>query len=295
MLSLIIIVFAFMRQSRAHGGHLHGLSLPKLNDVPVDYDIIAASVNETLLNMFSLQGFYNSTGRPYSAFAASFSPNKFSFYPPVAEGCVELVQTSVSSSSTYDCEYATNGAFFTWDISSTGSLCIGNLISDSRSWQTPTDGSGTDRANFGITSDGSIVTGFIDTNIIETTSFSQLITGIGWLVRNGKSNVQSSPDLSFEEGGFTLEKAPRTAIGVFSNGTMILLEIDGEEDIEAGPDLFEVAELLVSLGVESAVNLDGGGSSVSVHDGEVISQPTCKDTPEICERAVASIACVRRV
>jgi exopolysaccharide biosynthesis protein len=75
---------------------------------------------------------------------------------------------------------------------------------------------------------------------------------------------------------------------------MVLLEIDGEEDINYGPDLFETAELMVGLGVESALNIDGGGSSVSVKNGKVISAPTCNDTPEICERAVANIACVRR-
>lgn len=122
-----------------------------------------------------------------------------------------------------------------------------------------------------------------------------MITGFGWLVRNGVSNVNLSQELTFEPNGFTLEKAPRTAVGVFSNGTMMLLEVDGEEDIKAGPDLFEMAELLVSLGVESAINLDGGGSSVSVYQGKVIDQPTCIDTPLVCERAVANIACVKRM
>ena len=74
---------------------------------------------------------------------------------------------------------------------------------------------------------------------------------------------------------------------------MGLLEIDGEEDINYGPDLFETAEIWVSVGALSAVNIDVGGSSVSVAEGQVISQPTCNDTPEICERAVANIACVR--
>lgn len=112
-------------------------------------------------------------------------------------------------------------------------------------------------------------------------------------MRNGTSNVQLSQDLSFQEGGFTLEKAPRTAVGVMPDGKMILLEVDGEEDILAGPDLFEMAELFVMLGAHSAVNIDGGGSSVSVYKGEVIDLPTCNDTPEVCERAVASITCVK--
>ena len=42
-------------------------------------------------------------------------------------------------------------------------------------------------------------------------------------------------------------------------------------------------------------NLDGGGSSVSVYNGQVISRPTCKDTPFVCERAVTSITCVNQL
>lgn len=232
-------------------------------------------------------------GRPYSAYAATFSPNYFSFYPPTAKGCVELVKPSVSSKSR-NCEYATNGAFFQWTKDSNGSLCIGNLISDGTTWQLPTDGSGTGRANFGITSDDRIITGFIDEDVIAASDFVQLITGWGWLVRKGENYVSLSDDLTYTPGGFTLEKAPRTTVGYFNNGSMILLEIDGEEDIEAGPDLFEAAELLVSLGVESAINIDGGGSSVSVYDGTVIDEPTCNDTPVICERPDATFACVRK-
>jgi N-acetylglucosamine-1-phosphodiester alpha-N-acetylglucosaminidase len=268
--------------------------------VHTDFDIVSFVSDEKTdqsLYHYQVTGKYNSTGRPYSAFVAVFPPNRFSFFPPVADGCKMLVQPSISSvTSPYDCEYATNGAFFTWNMPSSGSLCIGNLVSDGKVWQLPTDGSGNGRANFGISSTkGEIVTGFIDSNTIQDKSFSQLITGWGWLVRNGVSNVNASQDLTYEPNGFTLEKAPRTAVGVFKNGTMILLEIDGEEDILYGPDLFETAELLVSLGVHTAVNIDGGGSSTSVLNGKVISQPTCNDTPEICERAVASFACVNHI
>ena len=81
---------------------------------------------------------------------------------------------------------------------------------------------------------------------------------------------------------------------MFTNGTMILVEVDGIEDLNIGPDLYEMAELLLSLGVHSAVNIDGGGSSVSVENGELVSEPHCTDTVAVCERAVASIACVRK-
>jgi exopolysaccharide biosynthesis protein len=263
--------------------------------ITTDYDAVKFDPNSLDFSVHQqhLTGNYVSTGKPYSAFLATFPPYRFSFYPAVADGCKRLVKTSESSSTTYNCEYATNGAFFTWDITTTGSLCIGNLISDGKVWQLPTDGSGTGRANFGITADHQVLTGFIDANVIASHNFTQLITGWGWLVRNGVNNVNLSQDLSFSPTGFTYEKAPRTSVGVFANGTMALLEIDGEEDIFYGPDLFEVAELWLSVGAWSVVNIDGGGSSVSVEEGKIISQPTCNDTPEICERAVANIACVR--
>jgi N-acetylglucosamine-1-phosphodiester alpha-N-acetylglucosaminidase len=263
--------------------------------VTEDFDTYTvADPSAGTFNRFTMTGYYTSTGRPYSAFVSTFPSARFAFYPSVKSGCVELVQPSVSSNTTYSCEYATNGAFFTWDITTSGSLCIGNLVSDGTVWQLPTDGSGTSRANFGIKKDGSIVTGFMNQDTIDATEFSQLITGWGWLVRNGVSNVYDSQDLTFSDpNGFTNEKAPRTAVGAYKNGTMVLLEIDGEEDINAGPDLFEVAELFVTLGVDTAVNIDGGGSSVSVYKGDVIDVPTCNDTPEMCERAVANIACVK--
>ena len=47
--------------------------------------------------------------------------------------------------------------------------------------------------------------------------------------------------------------------------------------------------------IAHAQNLDGGGSSVSVYNGEVISRPTCMDTPFVCERAVTSITCVSQL
>lgn len=252
-----------------------------------------------------ITGNYISSGRPYSAYFATFHPRSFSFYPSSPSGCISLVQTSVSSNESWShCEYATNGAFFDTNAANlekdNGTLCKGNLISSSPEGnlmysQIPSDTSGTSRANFGISSSTrNIILGFLDSDTIANGyKFSQLVTGWGWVVRGGKSNVALSQDFT-PTSGFVTEKAPRTAVGVMPNGFMCLLEIDGEEDINNGPDLYEQADLLVSLGVESAVNIDGGGSSVSVNNGDVIDSPTCNDTPVVCERAVANFACVSR-
>lgn len=276
---------------------LQSSMLPPLNIGPVaaDFDTYTYEKGAASSNLFwaHTSGNIASTGRPYSAYYAIFDPDYFAFKSAAPGTCPELVETSKSAQS-YDCEYATNGGFFTWNMPESGSLCIGNMVSDGQVLQMPTDGSGTTRANFGVTGDGKIILGFLDELTIRTTGFTQLMTGYGWLVRNGVSNVQNSTDLSFDEGGFTLEKAPRTAVGVFKNGSMCLFEVDGEEDIDAGPDLFEMAELMVDIGIESAVNIDGGGSSTVTYNGNVIDEPTCVDTSEICERAVASITCVKR-
>uniref|UniRef100_A0A914DSK5 Phosphodiester glycosidase domain-containing protein n=1 Tax=Acrobeloides nanus TaxID=290746 RepID=A0A914DSK5_9BILA len=268
---------------------------PNFEDLPryvaVDYDAYSFNTtDDSKLYNYHITGKYRSTKRNYSAYVANFPASKFSFYPSDNNGCKKLIETSNSSvTPPHDCEYATNGGFF--EFSGKGSLCLGNLISDGKVWQLPTDGSGTNKANFGLTRDGKAFIGFLDAKIYSTHHFTQLITGVGWIVRKGQSYVNKSQDLS---GGFITEKAPRTSVGIFKDGSMALVEIDGEEDIKSGPDLFEIAELLVQLGVDSAINIDGGGSSVSVKNGAVISKPTCHDTPEICERAVASITCVRR-
>lgn len=297
MIVALALTLQLLVNSCADGKKLQSSQLPPLNvgPIPVDYDTYSYQLGatESGLQWTHSKGTISSTGRPFSAYYAVFDPAFFAFKSAAIGHCPELVKTSASA-DTYDCEYATNGGFFTWDISESGSLCIGNLVSDGEQLQLPTDGSGTSRANFGITTTGTIVLGFLDELTLHSLQFSQLMTGYGWLVRKGVSNVENSTDLTFNEGGFTLEKAPRTAVGVFKNGSMVLFEVDGEEDIEEGPDLFEMAELMVDIGVESAVNIDGGGSSTSTYNGEVVDEPTCDDTPTICEREVASITCVKR-
>ena len=193
-----------------------------------------------------------------------------------------------SKSSAKKCEYATNGGFFSWD-KLPRCKCVGNLVSSGHAFVLE----GMDNANYGLTADNTLVSGFIDEGTFNQLNFTHLISGYGWLVRDGLSYVSSSGDLDLSSD-FVKEKAPRTSVGHFSNGSMFLFEVDGQEDINYGPDLFEMAELLVGLGVETAVNIDGGGSSVSVYDGEVVSEPTCDDTSTICERRVQSFTCVRR-
>lgn len=67
-------------------------------------------------------------------------------------------------------------------------------------------------------------------------------------------------------------RAPRTVLGVRADGTIVLVVIDGRADLphSVGATLAEEAQLMINLGCESAMNLDGGGSSVMfVNDSQV--------------------------
>nr|WP_274528679.1 phosphodiester glycosidase family protein [Paenibacillus piscarius] len=58
---------------------------------------------------------------------------------------------------------------------------------------------------------------------------------------------------------------PRTAIGTKADGSIVLFEIDGRSPgISEGVETDELARLLKDLGVVTAMNLDGGGSSTFV-------------------------------
>lgn len=61
------------------------------------------------------------------------------------------------------------------------------------------------------------------------------------------------------------EMHPRTAIGVDSDtGEVLLLVVDGRSSSSRGYTMVELANLMIDLGADEAVNLDGGGSSTMV-------------------------------
>ncbi len=61
----------------------------------------------------------------------------------------------------------------------------------------------------------------------------------------------------------TAGKAPRSALGIRADGSILLLAADGRQSgYSAGLTVTELAEMLKAEGCVSAVNLDGGGSTI---------------------------------
>ncbi len=66
---------------------------------------------------------------------------------------------------------------------------------------------------------------------------------------------------------------PRTAFGQIGEGHYVLVVSDGRSDESEGLSLYQLAQFLQQLGVRTAYNLDGGGSSTMVFLGRVVNQP----------------------
>ncbi len=91
-----------------------------------------------------------------------------------------------------------------------------------------------------------------------------------------------------EEVGKAKSSNPRTAIGIIDELHYVFVVSDGRTDESAGLSLSQLAEFMAGLGVTTAYNLDGGGSSTLYFNGEVINNPTT-DGRKIKERSVSDI------
>ncbi len=99
----------------------------------------------------------------------------------------------------------------------------------------------------------------------------------GWprIVRNGKS-VFALGDFPEDQSATVFAKRhPRSAIGFSRDSTMMyFVTVDGRQDRSVGMSLPELADLMVRLGVYQGLNLDGGGSTTLVINGEVVNSPS---------------------
>ena len=102
------------------------------------------------------------------------------------------------------------------------------------------------------------------------------------LVENGVITVDSSSEV-----GQAKESNPRTAIGQISAGHYLVIVSDGRTDESEGLSLLELAQEFQERGCSVAYNLDGGGSSTMVFNGEVVNNPT--DGRSMEEREVSDI------
>lgn len=126
----------------------------------------------------------------------------------------------------------------------------------------PTDGT----PFFGITKDGIPV---IRNGYDRTDDLAEAIDGYCILVENGRSVA-----------GETGKLAPRTAVGIRPDNTIVICVNDGRQDpYSYGFDNDELADIMCALGCHTALNLDGGASSTFLTEREGTDDIELRNVP----------------
>lgn len=92
------------------------------------------------------------------------------------------------------------------------------------------------------------------------------------LVNNGRVQMTTSQEQI--PGDIAWGRAPRTGVGVRSDGTVLLVVADGRSRYSVGMTLNEFAQYFLKLKANMAMNFDGGGSSEMLVRGRIMNNPS---------------------
>lgn len=108
---------------------------------------------------------------------------------------------------------------------------------------------------FGILKNGKAVIGTTaEYNNTYKSQVAEAVGGFGTtLIRDGKIIVSATEDLQ-----------SRTAVGITATGKVVLMVLDGRQELSSGGDMLDLAIIMQDAGCVEAINLDGGGSSTYV-------------------------------
>jgi hypothetical protein len=108
-----------------------------------------------------------------------------------------------------------------------------------------------------------------------------VVNGGPALVRDGRFFVRSAEEGFLHPGepgfyySFGIRRNPRTLAGIRTDGTLLMVTIDGRQpDWSVGASFAESADVMQSLGARQALNLDGGGSTTFTVGGAVVNRPS---------------------
>ena len=117
---------------------------------------------------------------------------------------------------------------------------------------------GSRRHFLGVKKDGTPVIATLAEEPELLKELEHAVAGLQLIVKDGKINDWSPLE------PFSYVRHPRTAAGVTKDGKILLLEVDGRiPDYSNGATLVDLAKMMIKLGADRALNLDGGGSSIT--------------------------------
>ena len=100
----------------------------------------------------------------------------------------------------------------------------------------------------------------------------QLVAAGQSLIRAGEDPEGFSQGQAQFDSDITAGRYPRAALGL-SGRLLWAVVCDGRGNSDCGMTLAEMASFMVELGTESAINLDGGGSTSLVRGGRLVNRP----------------------
>lgn len=83
-------------------------------------------------------------------------------------------------------------------------------------------------------------------------------------------------------------KNPRSAVGFRSDGTFIIVTVDGREKTSVGMTLWELAKFMKEIGCEYAMNFDGGSSSAIYVKGKIANSAINREGISVSNALVVS-------
>ncbi|MBE6904272.1 MAG: phosphodiester glycosidase family protein [Ruminococcaceae bacterium] len=117
----------------------------------------------------------------------------------------------------------------------------------------------------GLNKDGKLILGSFKVSELKENDIEDAIAfGPNLIVNGEKTKI-------FGDGGWGI--APRTSIAQTKDGAILFLVIDGRQLSSIGATLKDVQEVLYEHGAYNAVNLDGGSSSILIHNNKTINNP----------------------
>jgi exopolysaccharide biosynthesis protein len=95
------------------------------------------------------------------------------------------------------------------------------------------------------------------------------------LIRDGQVLDDYEAESSKFVPSFALERHPRSAVGLREDGSLLFVVVDGRQaGLSVGMTLPELAAFLKEQGAHDAYNLDGGGSSTLIVNGQIMNSPS---------------------
>src|SRR3989339_1262823 len=97
-------------------------------------------------------------------------------------------------------------------------------------------------------------------NILPSVSkLKEMMGGHPIIIKKGMTASMNPND------AFVYNRHPRTAVGINEDTTkLFLVTVDGRQTSSLGMNLYELADLMLQIGVYQGINLDGGGSTTMV-------------------------------